>query len=200
MDISNNNPNFEFNVNLTGIRAASGGGTQLPEGYYQGVISDCFGVTASTGRAQVAIKVSIKGEYEGVIRTTRLGIPKDENDGVRYFWRALFEAAGYTPAQIDSGIIGVKREVLMGRDVTFYYKPGDKDAGIYEDFKFLAPHDWSMQQKAWEASKHVTAAAIGATTAPAMTATTPAVSAPAGIGTNGGNAINKDSLMAALNR
>lgn len=197
--MDNSNPNFNFNVNLSGIRAASGGGMKLPEGYYEGIVSDAFQTTSKNGRPQVAIKVTLKGKFEGMVRTAWLGVPQGEEDGVRYYWRAVFESLGYQPAEIDAGVISVQRDVLVGRACSIFYKPGDKDMGIYEELKFLAPHDFAQQKAQFEAAATAPGSALGATA--------PAATGIGGIGngggapiTSGGNTVTKDGLLAALNR
>jgi hypothetical protein len=212
---------WNFQVNLSGVPAASGGSRELPEGFYTGAVIDAEPAQSSSGRTQIAIKVQVNsGEFNGIIRTTRLGVPTTPEDKVLYYWRAAFESLGYTPAQIDAGAVTVNKDVLVGRTAHFYYKPGDKDAGIYEDFKFLTPTDWNNRKATFEAGKNAQGSALGAAAArPAVMATTPVaapamniggfnaapvavpvaapMAAPSGIG---GNAVTKDGLLAALNR
>ncbi len=208
MDNPNINPHFNFDVNLAGIRAASGGGMKLPEGFYEGIVSDAFGTTSKNGRPQVALKVAIQGQFEGMIRTAWLGVPQNEDDGVRYYWRGVFESLGYQPAQIDQGIISVKRELLIDRPCTVYYKPGDRDMGIYEELKFLSAHDWAQQKAQFDAATSAPGSAIGATAIGAAAIggignerigdTLSATTAPDGNGM--GNTLTKDGLLNALNR
>jgi len=204
--MDNSNPNFSFTTNLSGIRAASGGGMKLVEGYYEGIVTDAFQTTSRNGRPQVAIKVTLKGEADGIVRTSWVGIPTSAEDNVRYFWRAIFESLGYTPAQIDHGDVSVSREVLVKRPASIYYKPGDKDMGIYEELKFLSPNDWKMQKTQFDAAKSAPNSALGATGGNTAAAT-PQVSTAAPVGgignapgIGGGNAVTKDGLLAALNR
>ncbi len=198
--MDNSNPNFNFNVNLSGIRAASGGGTKLPEGFYEGTVSDAFQTTSNNGRPQIAIKVTLKGQFDGMVRTAWMGVPQSEEDGVRYYWRAVFESLGYQSAEIDAGVIGVSRQVLVGRSCTIYYKPGDKDMGIYEELKFLAPHDFAQQKAQFNAAATAPGSALGATAAPAANAGIGAANGGGAPITGGGNTLTKDGLMAALNR
>jgi hypothetical protein len=195
--MDNSDPNFNFNVNLSGIRAASGGGLKLPEGFYEGTVSDAFQTTSKNGRPQVAIKVSLKGKFEGTVRTAWLGIPQGEEDGVRYYWRAAFESMGYQPAEIDAGVIGVSRQVLVGRSCAIYYKPGDKDMGIYEELKFLAPHDFAQQKAQFDTTATAPISALGSSAAPAVST---GIGNGAGAPISGGNTVTKDGLLAALNR
>ena len=195
------NPNFEFNVNLSGIRAASGGGMKLPEGYYEGAVTDAFSATSKNGRPQIAIKVTMKGQFDGMVRTAWLGIPQGDDDGVRYYWRGVFESLGYQPAQIDQGAIGVKRDVLVGRSCTVYYRPGDKDMGIWEELKFLSPHDWAQQKSQFDAGASAPGSALGSTAPAAAPAANPLTASNGGGAPLGGNnTVTKDGLLAALNR
>ena len=215
---------WNFQVNLSGVAPASAGSRELPEGFYTANVIEAEPAQSNSGRTQIAIKVQVNaGEFNGIIRTTRLGVPQAADDKVLYYWRACFESLGYTPAQIDAGAVTVSREVLVGRTAHFYYKPGDKDAGIYEDFKFLTPSDWTNRKTSFEASKSNNGSALGSAvrSAPAPTPTPVAVPSmggnlggglgglgaapvaapmPAATPSIGGNAVTKDGLLAALNR
>lgn len=198
--MDNSNPNFNFNVNLSGIRAASGGGVKLPEGFYEGTVTDAFQTTSKNGRPQIAIKVTLKGQFDGMVRTAWMGVPQTEEDGVRYYWRAVFESLGYQPAEIDAGVISVQRNVLVGRSCSIFYKPGDKDMGIYEELKFLAPHDWAQQKAQFDAAANAPGSALGATAPTANTGIGGGINNGGGAPITGGNTVTKDGLLAALNR
>ena len=200
--MDNSNPNFSFTTNLSGIRAASGGGMKLSEGFYNGTVTDAFQTTSKNGRAQIAIKITLSGAFEGMVRTSWVGIPTSADDNVRYFWRAIFESLGYSPAQIDQGDIGVSRDVLVDRSCSIYYKPGDRDMGIYEELKFLSPNDFAQQKAQFEAAVVAPTSALGSIGGtPGIGAST---AAPVAASTNGvgigGNTVSKEGLLAALNR
>jgi len=144
----NANANWAFQVNLSGLRAPTGGSAQLPEGYYKAVITDAYTLNDKPGRVIIKATIS-EGEFTGTVRTTGLGIPKSAQDGVRYYWRGLLESAGYTPAQIDAGEVGMNRALLVGKTVTVHYVPGDKDAGIYEELSFLPLAAWESKAAAF---------------------------------------------------
>ena len=145
---NNSNPNWGFSVNLAGLRAPTGAAKLLPEGYYKATLTDAY--VNNDKPARVIFKLTISdGEFVGSVRTTGLNSPKSPTDNVRYYWRGLLESAGYTPAQIDAGEVGMNRELLVNKTVHFHYVPGDKDAGIYEEDNFLPPTDWTMKSTAF---------------------------------------------------
>jgi hypothetical protein len=202
---------WQFQMNLSGVTPASGGARALPEGFYEGTVIDAEPTQTQSGKAQIAIKVQVVGgEHDGIVRTTRIGIPTSPDDKVLVFWRAAFESMGYTPAQIDAGPITLHKELIVGRPAKFYYKPGDKEAGIYDDFKFLTPADYATRSAAFVAGKSAQGSAIGA----ASLGSARAVAAPAATGLGGlggapangaplgglGGGVTKDGLLAALNR
>ncbi len=200
--MDNSNPNFSFTTNLSGIRAASGGGMKLLEGFYTGTVTDAFQTTSKNGRPQIAIKVTLGGKFEGIVRTAWVGIPQSADDNVRYFWRAIFESLGYSPAQIDQGDINVSREVLIGKPASIYYKPGDRDMGIYEELKFLSPNDFAQQKAQFDAAAAAPNSALGSTggnTGIGASTAAPAAAPTNGVGI-GGNTVSKEGLLAALNR
>jgi hypothetical protein len=204
---------WNFQVNLSGVTPASGGARNLPEGFYSGTVIDAEPSQTQSGKNQIAIKVQVTGGvFEGVVRTTRIGVPTGPDDKVLVFWRAALESMGYTPAQLDAGAVAISKEVMVGRSVTFYYKPGDKDAGIYEDFKFLTPNDFANRKAAFEKGVAAQGSALGAATmGAARTLSAPAANLGGGLsatpsngaalgGLGGGNTVTKEGLLAALNR
>lgn len=165
---------WNFAINLAGVAPAGTGARRLPTGYYKGTIVSAEGTTASTGRDQVMFKVEITDpEFAGIVRTTWLGIPQSADDNVRYYWRAAFESAGYTPAQIDAGTITASPALFVGRTVLVHVTEGDKDSNTRDNLKFLSPTAWEAGKKS-EGSVAATGAALGAK-----------VSAPVGGGLGG---------------
>ncbi len=204
-----------FTVNLAGVQAASAGSRALPEGFYTGTITAAEPTTTQSGKPQIAMKVQVTGgEFDGIVRTARIGVPTDANDKVIVFWRAALESMGYTPAQLDAGAVAISQEVIVGRSVGFYYKPGDKEAGIYEDFRFLTPSDFASRSAAFTAGKNAQGSALGAAALGTSRAAAPLAgglgggipaAAPVSNGASlggglGGNAVTRDGLLAALNR
>lgn len=209
MDQNNNNQNanWNFNVNLSGLRAPTGAAAQLPEGYYKATVTDAYTLNDKPGRVIIKLTVS-EGEFTGTVRTTGLGIPKSETDGVRYYWRGMLESIGYTPAQIDAGEVGMNRALIVGRTAVFHYVPGDKEAGVYEAVNFLPPADWDKKAVAF-AQKAAAPAASGLNGSATMGSALgqalgggmgaqPAVSVAAPV--NGLGGVGAGDLMAALGK
>ena len=145
-------PNFNFSLNLAGV-AASGGGKVLEEGYYAGVVVDCYAAQNSNGGHRVVFKIGNFEGYGNAVRTTSITVPNQNTKaGLLNVWRAAFESAGYTPAQIDSGVISMSRDTFVNRPLHIYYKPGDRDAGIYDEIKILSLAAWTTQKTSFEAS------------------------------------------------
>lgn len=213
MDQNNNsNPNWGFNVNLAGLRAPTGAAKVLPEGYYKATLTDAYVNNDKPGRVIFKLALS-EGEFVGTVRTTGLGVPKSATDNVRYYWRGLLESAGYTPAQIDAGEVGMNRELLVGKTVHLYYVPGDKDAGIYEEISFFPPADWTMKAASFAKASsnggingtvaNTTASVASTTVGSALGAAlsggglgAPAVSVSAPV--NGLGGVDASALMSAL--
>lgn len=204
----NANTNWAFQVNLSGLRAPTGAAAALPEGFYKGTITDAYTLNDKPGR--VIIKVTInEGEFAGTVRTTGLGIPKSAQDNVRYYWRGMLESAGYSPAQIDAGEVGMNRALLVGRPAFVHYVPGDKDAGIYEELSFLPPAAWETKAAAFAKTQNGGAAvqaasgmntvaqqAVGAALAGALSGPSVTVAAPS----NGLGGVDSNALLNALGK
>jgi len=204
----NANPNWAFQVNLSGLRAPTGGAAQLPEGYYKATITDAYTLNDKPGRVIFKLTIS-EGEFTNTVRTTGLGVPKSAQDGVRYYWRGLLESAGYSPAQIDAGEVGMNRSLLVGKSVTIHYVPGDKDAGIYEELSFLPLAAWEAKATAFAKAQNGGAAiqaapgmnavaqqAVGAALGAALGGANVTVAAPAaGLG-----GVDSNALLSALGK
>ena len=143
-DNNNNNNNWSFGVNLAGVRAATGLNTTVPEGFYKGICTDVYVSADKPGRVVFKLTIS-EGDCVGSTRTTGLNMPKSATDNVRYYWRAAMEAAGYTPAQLDSGELELSRSMFVDRQMLFFFRPGDKEAGIYEELNFIPPAEWAQR-------------------------------------------------------
>jgi hypothetical protein len=160
--VDNNNTN-DFNVdhewgltvNLSGLTAPTGvGNVDLPEGYYKVKVTDMY-VNLDKNPNRVIIKMAIaEGPFTGTTRTSGLGIPRDDTDNVRYYWRGFAESAGFTPAQLDAGEVKLGLNTFKGRTAHIYFAPKDEEAGVkYEDLKFLPPMNWTQNKQGFEVSK-----------------------------------------------
>lgn len=146
----NLNRDWNFDVNLSGLQAPTGMSTALPEGFYKMKITDMY-VGEKPGRVIIKSQV-IEGPFAGTIRTDGLNMPKDENDNVRYYWRALAESAGYTPAQLDAGQVNLTRSSFVDKEAHLRYTPKDEEKGLkYERFVWLSAAEWSQQKQGFEA-------------------------------------------------
>jgi hypothetical protein len=110
---------WSFDINLSGLVAPTGRGSQLPEGYYKAVVDDMYVNPDKADRIIIKLIVA-DGPFKGTIRTTGLNKPKSAEDKVRYYWRGLAESAGYTPAQLDNGEISLSpRNFMKKTTLTF---------------------------------------------------------------------------------
>lgn len=174
--MSTNEPNldrdFTFGINLGGINAPTGQkNLHVPEGYYTGTVADMY-VNRERNAGRVIIKIKlIDAPYTGAIRTDGLGIPKNDDDGVRYYWRALAESAGYTPAQLDAGTLNLGAAAFVGKTVHIKYVPkeeGNPDRK-YDSVSYLTPAVWN-QQKQMASAKPTTPAPAAPAAAPSLNA------------------------------
>ena len=165
MDAIQKDPNFNFPMNLTGVQAASGGGRDLPTGFYKVKINDAYSRQSQTGRSMVEFKAEVVEDamFNGIIRTFRIMVPKDETDGVKHFWRSALESLGYSTTEIDgAGVIGISRTLLINRVGHLQYVAGNKDAGVYDKADLIVPADWATNKQAAAAADAAIAAATGA--------------------------------------
>ena len=139
--------NWSFDINMTGLTVAAAVPKDVPKGYYKAKIDDMY-VNLDKNPNRVIIKLTIsEGEYKNAVRTDGLSIPKSEDDKVRYYWRALAESSGYTPAQLDNGGIKLGPDSFKGREVHIFYTP--KGVGVeYEKVEYLTASDFATRKAA----------------------------------------------------
>jgi len=172
---------WDFNVNLSGVAAPTGGaGSKLPQGYYPVTITDMY-VNPANNSNRVIVKATVsEGPFAGVVRTDGLGIPKGPEDKVRHYWRGLAESVGYGPAQLDAGAISLGINTFKGRSGYIHFMPKAEDGGEgeFERVTWLAPAEWNQQKQAFE----MAAAVAPAVAAPAGSALGSAQAAPSPLG------------------
>lgn len=167
---------FSFEVNLSGVRPATGS-TPIHEGFYKGVVTEVGALPDSPNRIQVKVKLTSEG-VTGRQLSGFLGVPKSADDNQRAFWRAALESAGYTAVQLDAGAIKITPALFKGREVSFHFVPKNPEAGaIYEQFNFLPPAVWAERSAAFVPGSGVQAAPYKAEKA---------ASAAGGLGLTGG--------------
>lgn len=138
-----------FQASFQNVAAAEGVSVDLVEGYYTATIVSAEPEVSQNGRNQVVFRLQVTTHgFEGAIRHNRLGVPQSQDDKVLMFWRAALLSAGYTAAQIDSGPVTLSSELFVGKTVYFYYKPGNKEAGVYEKLLFVSPETFAEKSKA----------------------------------------------------
>ena len=141
--------------NLAGVAAASGKSKNnviAPEGYYTGVIEDNF-IDTDKNANRISIRIAINsGKFKDSTcwgSIMRLGSTEFDN---RKYWRALYESIGLNPAHLDNGSFQYGCQDLNDKVTCFYWKPGDRDAGVWSDLKFLSPMEWKAKKQAFEAA------------------------------------------------
>ena len=189
---------WDFEVNLSGLQAPTGGGKNLPEGFYKCLVSDMY-VNPEKNNNRVIIKVTIaEGPFKGTVRTSGLNKPTGPDDNVRYYWRGLAESVGYDPAVLDKGQIGLGLGAFKDRVAHVFYAPKDPTRGKeyeYEKVNFLPPTAWSDQKANFVANS---AAAPAAAASNNNTNTqTPAIQAASSSNALGGTA-SKSSILSRL--
>ena len=170
MSSDNNNTSVEishdwdFEINVSGLVAPTGKALNMPEGYYKFEIVDMYTI-AEKNPNRVIIKLKVaEGDFKGLIRSTGLNRPTSPEDKVRYYWRALAEAAGHSPIELDKGNIKLGPKAFKGRVATAHFIPKEEgnEASTYEQVNFLAPLEWDQQKDTFAAiSRRMTDSGTG---------------------------------------
>jgi uncharacterized membrane protein YgcG len=144
------NREWEIDINISGLQAPTNlKNIHVPEGFYEATVKDSY-INPDKNPDRVIFKLSLHGEYDGVIRTTGLGVPRGPDDNVRYYWRGLAESAGYTAAQLDSGEVSLSASSFIGKKVHIYYVPADSKESKLDNVVFLPPVVWNQQKAAFK--------------------------------------------------
>ena len=148
------NRDWSSTFNLAGVVAASGNPKNdivAPEGFYTGVIADNY-IDMDKNVNRIALRIEINdGPYKGsTCWGSIMKIGSTEYDNSKY-WRALYESMGFQAAHLDNGAFEFAGPTFNGRTTCFYWKPGDRDNGIWSDLKFLSPMQWKAKKQAFNA-------------------------------------------------
>jgi len=148
------NRDWSSNFNLAGVVAASGESKNdiiAPEGFYTGVIEDNY-IDTDKNPNRIAFRIVINdGKFKGsTCWGSIMKIGSTEYDNSKY-WRALYESMGFQAAHLDNGAFDMAGSSFNGRTTCFYWKPGDRDNGVWSDLKFLAPMNWKAKKQAFDA-------------------------------------------------
>ena len=189
---------WDFNINVVGLQAPTGGAGPVPEGYYAVVVTDMY-VNPEKNAERVVIKLTISdGPFKGVVRTTGLNKPKSADDKVRYYWRGLAESVGYTAAQLDSGEVTFGIGTFKDRAGYVFYAPADEAADRkYDEVNFLPPAAWQEQKQNFEANPEARRPSAPAKKAAAPLGSAPAA-APAIQPATGGSALGGTATKAGI--
>lgn len=159
-------------INVTGVEPSLGinkfNDVTADEGFYVGQIKDCW-IDSEKNENLVKFRLSItSGKFEGA--TCWGSLMKQgstEFDNAKH-WRTLYQSIGYQAAHLDVGSMETGGQFFTDKNCCFYWKPGDRDAGIWDDFKFLIPSDWRVQKQEFDAATLAAPTSTVAAPAPAL--------------------------------
>ena len=171
------NREWSHQYNVAGVSSQVSNATDVPapKGFYFVTIEDCYIDTAKNPNNIKFRLVVSGGEFQGSTcwgSLMQLGSTKNDNSR---FWRALYESIGLTPAQLDQGAFNYSGKDFIGQSAHIYWIPGDRDAGVWDDCKFLSPSQWTTRKQQFEATASAPGAALAS---PSVQTTTTIQSAP----------------------
>jgi hypothetical protein len=144
-DDFNPDRDWNFQINFEGVSAPTQlGNIEIPEGYYSALVTDMY--VSKNNANRIVLKLTVQDSpYNGAVRTDGMNVPKDDQDKVRFYWRALAESAGFTAAQLDKGEIKLSASTFMKKTVHFHFKP-KSDTSQYENISYFSKSIWEQQK------------------------------------------------------
>lgn len=141
------NVDWELDINLAGVKAATGG-ANIEKGYYMVTIESMAPLENSPDRLMIRYKFE-----SGQVRNEFLNKPKSADDNVRVYWRALCESVGYAPAALDKGEVKLTSKSFLGKKAHVFFDPaGNTYQGkVNPKASFLSPTTWKEQKTAFDA-------------------------------------------------
>ena len=173
--------NWSFNFDLKDVTAPSKKTVIAPEGYYRGsILSATIDTDHNKDRVKFVVRVS-EGEYAGATCKDSMMLPGTTQKDNRVYWRGLFESMGVNPDQLNKQAVNIKDagSIFVGKTVTFYFKPGNRELGTWNKLLFLNPQVWEMEKQFFtpEPSEEAAAPAAAPTITPAAQSAAPAAQA-----------------------
>lgn len=165
------NREWNHTYNVAGVAASTGSSgpdIEAPEGYYAGKIEDCY-IDMAKNPNRIIFRISVAhGDFTGATcwgSINQQGTTKHDNSR---HWRALYESIGLQPAQLDSGTFQFGGSDFLAKTTTFYWKPGDRDAGIFSKLDFLPVHEWEAKRQVFDAAANAKGSAMAGAGAPVV--------------------------------
>ena len=148
--------NFSFNLDFSQVNTSP---SVAPEGYYVCEIKDIY-VDRNYNENRVEFSLIVtEGEQKGNrVYGNMLKPGSYEGKDNSYYWLKFYLSLGVPEAQLKAGVTFNPTDYI-GRPTHVYFRPRDKDAGIYSALEFFSPQDWKNKKTTFTASK---SSAIGA--------------------------------------
>ena len=200
--MDNLNRNVTLNLNLAGLKALSGNKKSLDKGYYNPSCTDFGTVGVNTRDGKALTKAVFTLDFGGITRTADVFLPENESDKLALArWRAVAESFGYTAAVLDNGSVSFGRDSFVGATAHIYVdkQAATDDSGKeYDRLSFLTPADWANGKRAEEAVAGGGGVTVSTPAPVNVAVTTPSVTPPSAVVTNGAAPVTAANLRATL--
>jgi hypothetical protein len=199
---------WNFNFDLRDVTSPTTKPPVAPEGYYTGKITKTF-IDVDYNKDRVVFLVRIaEGKSTGAFCRDTMMLPGTTQRDNRRYWRGLFESMGFEARQINAQTLQISNasSIFVGKTVTFYWKPGDKELGTWNRLLYMNKVDWTAEKGAFDAAKAVVAAVPAAAPTPKAAApkAVPSTSAQTEVAPTPqagfiSNNMSSDDILAMLN-
>ena len=143
---ANHNWSFTF-TGLSGVDGLSAGPLIADEGYYIATINQNFIRPERPNAIEFECTIN-DGKFKGAKVSKGITLPSHANN--RFIWVSLFEAIGYTKEQYEGNEFNPNPKDWNGRQVCIYWRPGNKDLGVYRELLFMSKATWDSRKANFE--------------------------------------------------
>lgn len=150
---TNQNWSFTF-TGLSQVESASAGPLIAEEGYYVATIDKNYVRSERPNAIEFECTIS-EGKFKGAKISKGITLPSHANN--MWVWKSLFESIGYSKEQIEAPQFQPNPSDWNGRQVYVYWRPGDKDLGVYRELLFMGKETWDGRKQGFERKQNAQA-------------------------------------------
>lgn len=135
---------WEIEVNLSGVNAAGMNVPPTEKGAYKVKVFSTEKRDTQAGNQRAIFRTIVQeGKYKGCSISDGINFPKDPEDFVKRYWKALLMSLGFTEAKLDKGI-KLNGSKLVGKIGYVFFSPAEQEGSGYSSVKWIPKEQYEQ--------------------------------------------------------
>jgi len=135
---------WEIEVNLSGVNAAGMNVPPTEKGPYKVKVFSTEKRDTQAGNQRAIFRTIVQeGKYKGCSISDGINFPKDPEDFVKRYWKAMLISLGFSEAKLDKGI-KLNGSKLVGKIGYVFFSPADQEGSGYSSVKWIPKEQYEQ--------------------------------------------------------